>query len=149
MAEISKVYQFLIDEFTANDLVHTITTVDTKHIDKNIENIYPLVNIDFLDTEIEEQLVICNFTISILQQRDTRPVNYSDKMIGQTNLIDNLNETHSIATRFIKVLDNNNNTSNIELVSLSKLDIKKAGRNSLDGFEFELSLSIPNEGLSC
>jgi hypothetical protein len=149
MAEISKVYKFLIDQFGANDLVHTITTVDTKHIDKNIENIYPLVNLDLLDTEIEEQLVICNFKISILQQRDTRPVNYSDKMIGQNNLIDNLNETHSVATRFIKVLDNNNNSDNIELVSMTKLDKITGNRNNLDGFEFEISLSIPNEGLSC
>lgn len=149
MAEISKVYKFLIDQFGASDLVHTITTVETKHIDKNIENIYPLVNLDFLDTEIEEQLVICNFMISILQQRDTRPVNYSDKMIGQTNLIDNLNETHSIATRFIKVINNNNNLENIELVSMSALKVIKGNRNNLDGFEFELSLSIPNEGLSC
>lgn len=150
MAEISKVYNFLISEFTANDLVHTITTVDTRNIDSNIENIYPLVNLDLVNTEIESQVIILNLKVSILQQRDARPVNYVDKLIGQTNLIDNLNETHSIATRFIAVLNNINNSDNIELVSLSALDkLEGVNRNNLDGFEFDLELSIPNEAYSC
>lgn len=148
MAEISKVVAFMIDQFNTES--NTITTNSTKSIDSNIENIYPLVNIDLIESEVDGQIIILSFKITIVQQRDTRNVTYSEKVFGGNNLIDNLNETHFIASRFIAVLENNNNDDNIELVSKSKIAfLKGENRSNLDGVQFDLEISIPNESYSC
>ena len=91
-----------------------------------------------------------SFEISIVQQRDKRPVKTDSKLLDDTNYIDNVNETHSIAERFINVLDRQNNNLNIELNTISKLDfLKEFSRENLDGVQFTVDLSIPNSGTSC
>ena len=150
MAEISKVYDYLIKEFISNPLVNTISTFETNLIDHNIKSIYPIVNLDLLDTEIENQIILLNFKITIVQQRDTIPKIMNSKIIGEDNLIDNLNETHAIACRFISVLENKDNLENIMMESKSKIEFLKASSiNNLDGVQFDVILSVPNESYSC
>jgi hypothetical protein len=48
MNELSLIFKFIIEKFQENNLVNTITFVPTKLIDNNKENIYTLVNIDYL-----------------------------------------------------------------------------------------------------
>jgi hypothetical protein len=47
MNEIQIVYDWLIDHFSTNELVNTVSIVPTIELDQNKENIYPLVNIDY------------------------------------------------------------------------------------------------------
>jgi hypothetical protein len=119
-------------------------------MDNNKENIYPLVNADLTATAIEDNIIICDFEITIVQQRNTTNNKTDSKLLNDTNYLDNMNETHSITTRFINVVSEQNNNDNIELDSITKLrPLKNWGRNSLDGFQFNVSLSIPNSGKSC
>jgi hypothetical protein len=74
MNEIQIVYDWLIDHFTTNELVNTVSIVPTIELDQNKENIYPLVNIDFINKETEEQAIITTFKITVIQQRDTQPI---------------------------------------------------------------------------
>jgi len=150
MNESSLIYNFIIAEFDANDLVNTISIVPTAVIDTNKENIYPLVNIDLIDIETQTDYLIFNFTIIVIQQRDIKPIKLDSKLMTNTNYIDNINETVSIANRFINVIEKQNNDSNIELQSLSRLKVlKEWGTGICDGVRFDISLSIPNMGTSC
>lgn len=150
MNEISILNNWIISEFDKNNLVNTISIVPTIQMDANKENVYPLVNIDMLSSTIQSDVVIVSFEISIVQQRDKRPVKTDSKLLDDTNYIDNVNETHSIAERFINVLDRQNNDLNIELNTISKLDfLKEFSRENLDGVQFTIDLSIPNSGTSC
>lgn len=150
MNESSLIYAFIIGQFQSNDLVNTISIVPFAEIDTNKENIYPLVNIDLIDIETESDYLTYNFNITVIQQRDIKPIKIDSKLLENINYIDNLNETVSIANRFINVIEKQNNDSNIELQSLSRLRVlKEWGRGICDGVRFDISLSIPNMGTSC
>jgi hypothetical protein len=150
MNEIQIVYDWLIDHFSTNELVNTVSIVPTIELDQNKENIYPLVNIDFINKETEEQAIITTFKITVIQQRDTQPIKTNNKLLSDTNYLDNVNETANICTRFYNVLTGQNNSYNIELVDMTKeKPLRNWGINTCDGFQFEVTLSIPNNGISC
>ena len=150
MNESSLIYDFIIAEFQDNDLVNTISIVPFAEIDINKENIYPLVNIDLIDIETETDYLTYNFNITVIQQRDIKPVKIDSKLLNNTNYIDNINETVSISNRLINVIEKQNNDSSIELQNLSRLRVlKEWGRGICDGVRFDISLSIPNMGTSC
>lgn len=150
MNEISILNNWIISEFEKNILVNTISIVPTLQMDSNKENVYPLVNIDMINSVVQSDVIVVSFEITIVQQRDKRPVKTDSKLLGDTNYLDNVNETHSIAQRFINVLDRQNNSLNIEIDTISKLDfLKEFSRENLDGVQFTVDLSIPNLGTSC
>ena len=148
--EISRINKFIEDQYSADNLVNTISIVPTLTLDQNKENVYPLVNVDMTNTVVEEQVIIVTFIMTIVQQRDTRPVKTDSKLLDDSNYLDNINETHSIAQRFINVIKMQNNDELIEEDSISTLTILKNWRGGiLDGVQFTISLSIPNRGESC
>lgn len=149
MNELSLINSFIIDEFNDNNLVNTITLVDSDSIDLNKENIYALVNIDFLTSNIQNDVIIATYKITIVQGRDIVPRKTDSKLLAGDNFLHNLNETHSIAQRFINVLTRQNNDANIEIQSSNDLDALKDWRGGLDGVQFDIDLSIPNIGTSC
>ena len=150
MNEISILHNFIIEEFRNNDLVNTISIVPTLMIDTNQFNIYPLVNVDLVQSEVTEQQVIASFIITVVQQRDTIPNKTDNKLLSNTNYLNNIDETHSILQRFLNVLMLQNNNENIELETQNKIKIlKEWNRNTLDGVQLNLDLSIPNKGGSC
>ena len=150
MNEISLLNSWLLEHFNNNVLVNTISTVKTLEMDFNKENIYPLFNLDIKTSDILNDVIIVEYTITILQQRDDRPIKIDSKLLENTNYIDNINETHSIAQRLINVLSKQNNTSNIEIQELSTLRfLKNYSASNCDGVQFDINLSTPNIGSSC
>jgi hypothetical protein len=150
MNETSLIYNWVIEQFQDNELVNTISIVPTAEMDINKENIYPLVNVDLIDVETQPDALIYNFIITVIQQRDIKPVKIDSKLLTNTNYIDNINETVTISNRFINVVEKQNNDSNIELVSVSTQRVlKEWGKGICDGVRFNISLSIPNIGISC
>jgi hypothetical protein len=145
MNELSLLNDFVINIFQGNPLVNTITIVPTIEMDANKENIYPLVNIDLRESDIENDAVIASYKISVVQQRDVINQKTNNKLLTDSNYLDNMNETHSIINKFITYLNLQNNDSNIEIQSLTKLKpLKNVGLNGLDGFQFDIELSIYN-----
>ena len=144
MNEVYIMLDWLINEFKSNELVNTITFVPTVEIDSQKGNIYPLVNIDFLEKETNGDVIECNFKITAVTERLIRPIKTDSKLRMETNLIDNLNEMGNITTKFINNCLNSNNDLNIELVSKTN---EKPFKYGLDGFQFEVVLSIPNKTL--
>lgn len=150
MNEISILINFLVNHFANNELVNTVTLNEPYELDTNKTNIYMLVNINLKETEVTPDTVIGYFDIEALQQRDISNKVEDSKLMENSNFIDNLNETHSVLQRFINVLENQNNSFNIELESKTRLSaVKNRPSNGLDGFKFQCSISIPNKGKSC
>lgn len=150
MNELSKLTNFLISQFEADDLVNTITMVQTKHIDNNKENIYQLVNIEYLQSEVLEDAIIARYLITAVQQRDIKPKKLDSKLRLDINLIDNWNETHSVIQRFLNQFKSNNFEDNIDLFSSSNTTVLQDwNKNGLDGHQITIELSIPNLGSGC
>jgi hypothetical protein len=146
--EITLINDFVIGLFESDPLVNTISIVPTLDVDSNKENVYPLVNADMTETDIQTDAIIVSYTITVLQQRDVKPVKTNSKLLTDSNYLDNLNETHSIASRFINYLrwKNNNLVVEVQTIGLVRF-LKNWGRNGCDGVQFDIDLSIHNKGL--
>jgi hypothetical protein len=150
MNELYLLTDFLINKFSENDLVNTVTLVETKHIDNNKENIYSLVNIDYLNSDTLEDAIVATFLITVVQQRDIRPKKTDSKLRLDTNLIDNLGETLAIITRFLNQMRSNNFANNIELFSNTQASkLENFNKNALDGHQITIELAMANMGSGC
>lgn len=147
MNELSKVSRFMIDKFKESPLVNTVEFLyKNGDFDINKTNIYPLVSITLIESEVTENVILINYEISIVEQRDELSNINNDKLLDQDNLIDNLDETHTIATAFINGVKNNHNDYNIEIESVSTIRIKKfEDTQTLDGVEFSIVMLIEND----
>ena len=76
--------------------------VQTKHLDNNKENIYCLVNIDYLESETREDVIIATYLITVVQQRDIRPKKTDSKLRLDTNLVGRLGENKSSAATGVR-----------------------------------------------
>ena len=143
---INAVTLYVIQRFESDDMVHTISLSENGIIDVKKENIYPLVNIDFLNKTDTNEAYSYLFRIHVLQQRDSNRKVKPSKLMSDTNYLDNLGDCESIINRFVNYvrrfeLDLN---ATIELTTIQK--ISGYGGANLDGFTFEMTLSIPNTG---
>lgn len=150
MNPISTINNYVINHFKNDDLVKTVSLVKTIEIDTNISNIYMLVNVDMIESPIDEQTISINFLITALQQRDTYNKKTDSKLLEDTNYIDNMAETHFVLTRFLNVLRQQNNDDNIEVLSVSTpRSLRQWNRSNLDGWQMNIELQIPNLIPSC
>ncbi len=150
MNEVSELLNFIIDWFKDHPLVNTITLLSDYDLDTQKENIYPLVNINYKESDPLESEVIGYFEITIVQQREKSGKVEDSKLQFDTNLIDNLNETHAIGNKFVQYLTLQNNSKNVELKSRTRFTtIKERPSNSLDGYKFTAGISIPNKTSGC
>ena len=150
MNEISLLTNFLIAKFQENNLVNTITLVQTKYIDNNKENIYCLVNIDYLQSEILDDAIIAKYLITVVQQRDIKPIKLDSKLRLNENLIDNWNETHSVIQRLLNQFRSNNMPNNIEIRNNTTTTVLQDwNKNGLDGHQITIELVMPNLGSGC
>ena len=145
MTELSTVSIFLVDKFKSQPLVNTISFEKTGEVDVNKNNIYPLVNIDIVDTDPIGDILTFNYVITILQQRDIDNELNNDKILNKDNMIDNLNECYAIATRCVNNIERTENDYDIEILRKSNITLlKDFNTQKLDGVRFNLSLSIQN-----
>ena len=143
--ELSIATNFLIERFQDNPLVNTISCMKQTEIDHNKANIYPLVNIDLNQSEVLETVHRFYYIIHIYQQRDSEPrTNLNNKLLN-TNMIDNLNETYSIATKLINNVRSYNNDLDIDVVQVTPVEmLKNVSTNLLDGVTFTIVIEAPN-----
>jgi hypothetical protein len=149
MTPTAKIHEFLINYFSNDDLVNTVTLAKTIEIDHNQNNIYQLVNIDLTGSNVTEQAVSFSFQITALQQRDKPNTNYDSKLLSDTNYLSNMNETHFVLNRFINILMKKDNDE-IYLLSNSELrPLRNFNRQDLDGWQFTVTFQLPNTVPSC
>lgn len=148
MNELSIVSDFTINKFKSNPLVNTIAFEKTVEMDYNKENLYPLVNIDMINSVVTDQEIGVNYIITIVEARDVDNELNNDKIYG-SNMIDNLNECHTIAVKFINEIRKQNNDYSIEMTNLSSITFLKLYEGVLDGVRFTMTLNIENGVTSC
>jgi len=143
---ISKITNYIVNQFQQDELVHTISL---EAIDVKKENIYPLVALKYNGEDENEDgsLLYHDYTIHILQQRDSNRKMKPSKLLEETNWIDNLNECSSIANNFINYIRRLEINENINVVTVSKKEpLSGFGGANLDGFVFDITFSMPNTG---
>lgn len=148
MSEISKTSYFVVETLKTNPLVNTITFEKTAEMDWNKQNIYPLVNIDVISSNPTDENVEVTFILTAVQERDVDNEMEADKLFG-SNLIDNLNETHQILNKLLRVILNNHNDDDIDVVQYTNIRFLKNFRGALDGSQMDVVLTIPNSGGGC
>lgn len=149
MNEYQKTKDYVVGKFQADPLVNTITTLTSDLVDTNKETIYPVVNIDYIDNDVNEDVILFSFHIKALDQNDIYTRTTDSKLQTDTNKDDIFNETFNICQSFINSFRQYNNL-NIEISSKSKITaIQNENLNGLSGHEFDIVLSIPNEGSAC
>jgi len=149
MNEYQKTKDYVLSKFNSDPLVNTITTLTSDLVDKNKETIYPVVNIDYTNNTVQDDVILFSFHIKALDQNDVYTRTTDSKLQANTNKDDIFNETFNICQSFINSF-RQYNSFNIEMVSVSSITaIKNEELNDLSGHEFDIVLSIPNEGSFC
>lgn len=147
--ELQKVRNHIITKFQSDPLVNTLTTLSNDLIDTNKETIYPVVNVDYASTTIQEDQILFSYHIKALDQNDVYTKSTDSKLQEDTNQSDIWNETFNICQSFINSF-RQYNEFNIEMSSVSNIEaIKNQNLNGLSGHEFDIVFSIPNEGSAC
>ncbi len=150
MNSFYKVVEFLKNHFKNDQFVNTTTHGVINDIDVDKKNIFPLVHFSVTGSQIIEGIVVFNFTIWILDIRNVSKKPITDKFLKNDNELDNLNTTFAIANSFLTKLRMQNNEYDIELFASSNpAPIQYDFSNILDGWEFEVQLSIPNNVAVC
>jgi len=147
--EYQKTKDYVLSKFESDPLVNTITTLTNDLVDTNKETIYPVVNVEYKDSDIQEDVILFSFHIKALDQNDVYTRNTDSKLQIDTNKDDIFNETFNVCQSFINSF-RQYNSAGIEISSRSKVTkIEHESLNGLSGHEFDIILSIPNEGSSC
>jgi len=144
--QLSVLLNHIVSVFEADPLVNTILFVDDDTLDNEKENIYPLVSLQLLPSPKPEQdLRAYTFAIEVLNQRDDIKAATTSKLMTDTNYIDNVGITDSIANNFVmEILKTHNDFDiNIDEDSITDFEpVKKDERNCLDGWKFECTFTI-------
>jgi predicted nucleic-acid-binding protein len=149
MNELNKINTYLISWFQADELVNTVTTLTDDLIDTNKETIYPLVNLEYINTDVLEDVVLVLYRIKCMDQEDVYTTPTDSKLLINTNHQDIMNETFNVCQSFINSFRQYND-DNIEIQNKTVLTpIKFEKLNGLSGHSFDIVLSIPNIGTSC
>lgn len=150
MNHISRISQYIVDQFSGNPLTNTITFEKTQEMDYNKSNIYPLVNIDIINSTIIDNLINVNYTFTIVSGRDFDNKLNNDKLFG-TNLIDNLNECHTIGVKFINYFTRLNNLEDIDVDISTNPELRfiKLKDGALDGVQFNMTFTVENDISAC
>lgn len=149
MNELQKVTDYNISKFQSDPLVNTITTLVNSLIDTNKTTIYPVVNIDYRGAEVLEDVINFSYHIKSLDQYDLPKGDADSKLQIDTNWKDVMNETFNICQSYINSFRQYNSLG-IEIVSSSQVTpFNGFTLNGLIGHEFDIVLSIPNEGSAC
>jgi len=147
MIILSNIYSFLNTYFENEVLVNTVSNVKYDSIGSFKQTIYPLVNVELLTipTDLESNLLTFSFRITAVAERDFDKTVKNTKLIGKDNKIDNLNAMHYILQKFITKVSRSNNEHNISIDSTTEMTpIEDGFSTGLDGFTFEVTISVPN-----
>ena len=145
MNEFYTVADFLKNQLLLDINVNTVTHESTTEIDLFKKAIYPIANVLIVSAIVQQGQLIFNWKIHVLDQRNVSKTASSDKWLRNDNELDNLNTTFAVMNRLITRLRLQRNEFDIEMVNdPSPLPVELEFLNGLDGWEMDLSLSIPN-----
>lgn len=149
MNELQLIFDYVLNHFENNLLVNTVTDYEAALIDTNKDTVYPVVNIEYISSTVDEDQITSSFKITALNQLELYQKTTDSKLKVDTNYFDILNETFSICQTFINSFRQYNDAK-IEMQSVTDLNpINNEYLNGLSGHDFDIVLTIANKGTSC
>lgn len=143
---INETTNYIIDRFNYDAMVHTISLSDNGIVDVKKENIYPIVDLFFLNRSETDETHSYVYRIHVLQQRNVKREMTPSKIMSDTNYLDNLADCENIINNFVNYVRRFDIDSNYILQTTPIQRLANYGGAGLDGFTFELTLSKPNIG---
>lgn len=139
--QLSNILKEVVSVFNSMPLVNTVVFKDDNVVDVEKENVYPLVSISLLSSPAPEMnLREFRLAFEVYNQRDDRKIPTPNKLMLDTNYIDNINICDTIANNFILDFFKRQNQYDIFISddSVSEFEpVRKDERNCLDGIKFE------------
>ena len=140
-SQLSSLLKLVWNTFDEMPLVNTTVFKDDNVVDVEKENVYPLVSISLL-TSPAPDLNAKEYRIAfeIFNQRDDRKIPTPNKLMLDTNYIDNIGICDTIANNFVLSFYKTHNDIDAGIVddSVSEFEpARKDERNCLDGIKFE------------
>lgn len=139
--QLSSLLKLVVDTFESMPLVNTVVFKDDDVVDVQKENVYPLVSISLLTSPApglnEKEYRIA---FEVFNQRDDRKTPTPNKLMLDTNYIDNIGICDTIANNFVLSFYKTHNDIDAGIVddSVSEFEpVRKDERNCLDGIKFE------------
>ena len=137
----SQLLNHIVSIYDAMPLVNTIVFKDDNVLDVEKENVYPLVSIQLLTSPapfVDRREFRLGF--EIFNQRDDIKIPTPNKLMLDTNYIDNIGICDTIANNFVLSFYKTHNDIDAGIVddSVSEFEpVRKDERNCLDGIKFE------------
>ena len=113
--------------------------------------LFPLVHIYLGDWSFGEgeRTIIYDAQIGALKQRQNTNEQTTDSFFGNTNRVDNYNETSAILIRLVSRMSANLAKNKIYVNQTSKAKkMKQNSGNPRDGYIIELSIEVPNDTIN-
>lgn len=140
-SQLSSLLKLVWTTFDDMPLVNTVVFKDDDVVDVEKENVYPLVSISLLSSPAPEMnLREFRLAFEVYNQRDDRKIPTPNKLMLDTNYIDNIGICDSIANNFVLSFYKTHNDIDAGIVddSVSEFEpVRKDERNCLDGIKFE------------
>lgn len=145
-------YTQLIQEIenVSSNLVNTISQGNFEEIDLSKSSIFPLLHIFVSGGRFNNgQTIELDVQLACFQQRKNFNTDNQDKIYGQDNRVDNMNETLAILNTVWNLLINDFDANFITASENPDLDpVENGYSNGLDGWILSFTLEMPNEKLS-
>ncbi|KAA5534308.1 hypothetical protein [Paenimyroides baculatum] len=136
----------IIKIFNDNPLINTITTEDSSNIDYNKTNIYPLVNIELIDSIPNEIVQTFNYEIIVVQQQEIKK-DLNAKKYDNNNTLDNHNECNQILMSFLNTIRKSQTMNLVNTPTFNYLF--NASVNGIDGIQTFISVGVLNTNKFC
>lgn len=131
----------------ADPFVNTSTQGSYDKLDLDKGNIFPILHTTITGGNFTNgSTIIFNIEIACLQQRDVNAELSTDKFYGQSNEIDNMNETLAVLNRlWLKMYQDfaDNNITSSENPTLDIIEDKTTA-NNIEGWNLVFEVEVPN-----
>ena len=141
---VSSCLELLVGYLNEDVDVKTITIFrSSDDLDTEKKNIYSLANVNILSANFESKQI--TFEVTYMSQRDDVKTTITNKLLGNDNIVDNIQIAHSVLNNLVKKLRLLNNDFNIGFVSSTEPNIFfKADLNGMDGMSIDIVLDYPD-----
>lgn len=143
-----RVTQALYSLFLNDPEVNTVDKGDITMIDLNQKNIFPLVHMNVYGAGLNLASNIIEFDVNviIMNLRDARNEQETDKFIGNDNEDDNLNAMLMVVYRAFKKLEKEVEDDGISLISYERPEPFTEKRNNVcDGWSWRFTVGVQIE----
>jgi len=135
----------------ADPFVNTVTQGNYDELDLDKGNVFPILHVTITGGSFNNgSTIVFNIEIACLQQRDVNTELNSDKFYGQSNEIDNMNETLAVLNRlwlnmFRDFAENNITASENPVLNIIE---DKTTTNNIEGWNLVFEVEVPNTTLN-